>query len=54
MVKEIDYKEKKYYYCEDCKLVYENKDWAKKCEEWCRKNHSCNIEIAKNSIKKTL
>lgn len=31
--------------CEICGYQYEDKDWAEKCEAWCKKNHSCNLEI---------
>ncbi len=54
MVREINYQSKKYYYCEYCKLVFTNKMWAEKCEKWCKDNQSCNIEITRHSIKKTL
>ena len=42
MVKEI-------YVCEACNFLYEMKELAKKCESWCKKHHSCNIEITKKS-----
>jgi len=51
MVGEVYYQGKKHYYCEDCKLVYAEKDWAEKCEKWCEGNESCNIEITSHSIK---
>jgi len=54
MVREIDYQGKKYYYCKYCKLVFADKTWAEKCEEWCKDNQSCNMGITKHSIKKTL
>ena len=38
--------------CEECKMIYKNKKWAEKCEAWCKKNHSCNLEITKYAIKK--
>lgn len=50
MVKKI----KKFYRCETCELLYKNKSWAEKCEDWCKKNKSCSLEITKHSIKKTL
>lgn len=50
MVEKI--KNRKYYECEECKLVYEDRKWAEKCEKWCKKNKSCNIEITKHAIKK--
>ncbi|MFA4952782.1 MAG: hypothetical protein WC584_01015 [Candidatus Pacearchaeota archaeon] len=37
MVKGIEYLDKKYLYCEICKLIYKDKIWAEKCEEWCKK-----------------
>ncbi|MBS3136108.1 hypothetical protein J4401_04060 [Candidatus Woesearchaeota archaeon] len=37
--------------CEECKLWYRDKSWAKKCEAWCKKHQSCNIEITSYAIK---
>lgn len=37
--------------CEECGLKYKEKSWAEKCEEWCKKYKSCNLEIIKHSIK---
>jgi hypothetical protein len=51
MVKEIKRADKKIYQCEECKLLYDEKIWATKCEEWCKNNHTCNIEITKHRIK---
>jgi len=50
MVKIIEQENNKYYQCEACGLKYEEKDWAEKCEAWCRKNKSCNLEIIKHAI----
>lgn len=44
---------KNVYECNDCKLIYKNKKDAKKCEEWCKKNNSCNLEITKHAINKS-
>jgi len=41
MVKQIQDK----WQCEECGLVYEDKDWAEKCEAWCKEHKSCNLEI---------
>jgi beta-lactamase regulating signal transducer with metallopeptidase domain len=38
------------YKCPECGLEYQEKEWAEKCEAWCRKNKSCNLEITKHSI----
>ncbi len=50
MVKKILIGKKVIYQCEDCKLIYENKEWAKKCEEWCFEHHNCNISIASHKL----
>lgn len=50
MVEEKIKDNKKYFICEECKFAYKEKEWARKCEEWCKKNHSCNIEITKHAI----
>ena len=43
MVKEV-------YICEVCNFAYNNKKLAEKCQDWCSKNKSCNLEITKASI----
>ena len=53
MVKEKVFQGKKAYQCNDCKLLYEDKKWAEKCEAWCLANHACNLEITKHRIKTT-
>lgn len=40
-----------YFKCKECGLLYKEKTWASKCQEWCAKNKSCNIEIIKHAIK---
>jgi len=47
MVKKI----KELYQCEECKLLYEDNSWAKKCEDWCKTHGTCNIEIIEHSEK---
>ncbi len=37
--------------CEECGYVYKDGRWAEKCEAWCKKHNSCNLEITKHSIK---
>ncbi len=39
------------YQCDECKLVYKDISWAKKCEAWCKKTNSCNLKITKHSTK---
>ena len=36
---------KELYQCEECSFHYGNREWAEKCEAWCREHKSCNIEI---------
>jgi len=51
MVKIIQKENKIYYQCEECHHIYENEVLAKKCEDWCQKYQSCNLEIVKQAIK---
>ncbi len=51
MVKEIEKQRRKFYQCEECKLLYEDRSWAQKCQVWCKENNSCNLEITKHAIK---
>ena len=50
MVKEIEKNSKKYFICELCNMAYNSKELAQKCEDWCRKYKSCNLEIIKHAI----
>ena len=52
MVSIIKKNGEKVYQCEECRLIYEDNKWADKCEKWCRKNRSCNLNIVKHSINK--
>ena len=38
--------------CKECGLIYKDKNAAKKCEDWCMKHKSCNLEITKCAINK--
>ena len=42
--------EKKLHRCPECGLEYEEKEWADKCEAWCKEHKSCNIEITKHAV----
>ncbi len=46
MVKQITF-----WICEECKLKYIEKDWAEKCENWCKEYKSCNLEITNHATK---
>ena len=38
-------KNQKLYRCPECGFRYSEREWAEKCEVWCREHKSCNIEI---------
>ena len=38
-------KNKKLYQCPECGFHYTDREFAEKCESWCREHKSCNIEI---------
>lgn len=40
----------KLYSCKQCGFSYKTEELARKCEDWCRKHRSCNIEIAKQAV----
>lgn len=41
------------YECMECGLHYAYEETAGKCEAWCIKTNSCNIEIAQQSVEYT-
>lgn len=41
---------KRMYECSECGAKYEEQEWAKKCENWCKEHETCNSEIIKHSI----
>ncbi len=47
----INKKEQKLYQCEECGLYYSDREWAGKCEAWCRERHSCNLDIIDHAEK---
>lgn len=50
MVKEEIKDNKKYFICEECGFAYLEKKWAIKCQKWCSRYNSCNLEITKHAI----
>ena len=50
MVKEVSKEGQQLYQCEECEFHYQDKDWAEKCEAWCKEHKSCNIEITANAL----
>lgn len=50
MVKILIQDDKKFYQCEECGFLYEDREWADKCEGWCKKHKSCNLNITSHGI----
>jgi len=50
MVKQITHNNKTYFQCEECKMYYENRDIAEKCEKFCRENKACNTNLIKHAV----
>lgn len=50
MVKQITKNKKDYYICEECNFAYKDRENAAKCEEWCKRYHSCNVEVTKHAV----
>lgn len=40
------------YKCPECGFEYKEKEWAEKCESWCKEHKSCNLEITKYAVNK--
>lgn len=38
------------YQCGECGFHYEDKATAEKCEGWCRRTKSCNLDIVKEAV----
>jgi len=39
------------YICSECKMKYHDEVIAERCEIWCKKNKSCNLDIIKHATK---
>jgi len=50
MTKTIQKEDKELHQCEECGFQYAEKEWAEKCEAWCKEHQSCNIEITAHAI----
>ena len=38
------------YICEECGYIYEQKEWAEKCQQWCSSKQSYNLEFTQHGI----
>ncbi|MEK7616217.1 MAG: hypothetical protein AAB420_03365 [Patescibacteria group bacterium] len=36
--------------CGDCGMQYAEKQWAEKCEAWCKEHHTCNLKIIQHAV----
>lgn len=50
VVRFIREKNKQAFQCSECNLLYKDKEWAEKCEKWCKENQSCNLDIISHAI----
>ena len=50
MTKIISRHNKQYYQCEECALFYGSKEFAEKCQAWCKEHKICNLDIIKYAI----
>ena len=50
MAKTIKKNGKVVYQCELCLMYYRIKTLAEKCEAWCKRTGTCNIEISKKAV----
>ncbi len=50
MVTETKANGKVLYPCEACGFTYEQKEWAQKCQQWCRQYQSCNLDITQHAV----
>ena len=50
MVNKIKHQGKTYYQCEACEMYYESEEIAKRCEDFCNKYKSCNLELIKHAV----
>ncbi len=50
IVAEISSGGKAYFKCVECGFTYDEQTVAQACEDWCRKNESCNLEITQKAV----
>ena len=50
MIEEIKKDSQTIYVCEICGLAYEEKECAEKCQQWCERYNSCNLEITQHAV----
>ncbi len=53
-IEQMKIKNAQVFTCPECGLGYTEKELSQKCETWCKKHNSCNLEITKYSINKVI
>lgn len=44
------YEEDGLFFCGECDMAYEERKWAERCEEHCRENDACSMDITRHSV----
>ncbi len=52
MVNKIKLKGKDAFECEECMFAYSDRKLAGKCENWCKKHKSCNLDIIRFAVQR--
>ena len=52
MVLEKQVNGKTAHMCEICKFSYEDKEWAQKCEDFCKEKGMCSMDITEHAIER--
>ena len=39
-----------YWQCEECRFIYQQQEFARQCEAWCREHGACNEEIIQHAV----
>jgi len=52
MVKLMEAGNGQVFECAECGLRYRDQRIAQRCEDWCKRFDSCNLEITSNSIER--
>jgi len=52
MAKQEKYEGKNIFACEVCGFGYKEKEYAQKCEDFCKEHSGCSLEITKHAVKK--
>ena len=50
MVRETTKDGKTVYACEECGFLYEDRQWAEKCQAFCAEHQACSIEITQHGV----